>query len=434
MLFILLFIVGCGTTNESGKNQNSNNINEGKKGPYEGEKITLTIGNSALGDAILKLLPQFEQESGVKVEVDNLSEDQLSQKLSIQFTGSSDTPDVFMFRANNEGPTFYANGWTEPLDEFVEKDPEFDINDYPDSAKYSVTHNETLMALPGATAQGVMYYRKDLLENEGIPVPKTMDELKDAVQKIHDPDNGIYGFVARGAEKALVSQIGTFLYSEGGDFITDGKATINTAEAIRAFTNYGTLLKDYGPKGYLNFDWVQAAELFSQGKAAFYVDGSPIHTNFATEDKSEYWDKIGYASIPEGEGGSVSYNAVNWSLAMNSNSNKKDIAWYLMSWLMNKENTIKIQQDGAPTARISAWENPEGGKAFPDELVEVIISAQENGKGYQQVPVNHVNEARDAVGKVVTKVLTGGSDKEIKKVADEQNRVIQEIIDSEKEQ
>ena len=44
----------------------------------------------------------------------------------------------------------------------------------------------------------LMVYRTDLLEKAGIQPPKTWDEYFAAVQKLHDPANGVYGTALRG--------------------------------------------------------------------------------------------------------------------------------------------------------------------------------------------------------------------------------------------
>ncbi len=126
------------------------------------------------------------------------------------------------------------------------------------SAVGTTTVDGKLAGIPIITEQEILYYRKDLLQKAGIAVPKTLDELTDAVKKLHDPKNEIYGFVARGQRSPLVTQVSSFLYSEGADFTQGDKAAINTPEAIKAFTTYGSLLKDYGPPGVLNMSWPQA--------------------------------------------------------------------------------------------------------------------------------------------------------------------------------
>lgn len=440
-LLIVLLVAACGQS-ESGNGSKSSESpsvsptasegttdNKGADKPFDGRSINVTIANGALGDAYRVLIPEYEKVSGVKVEFETLAETQITQRLTVQFNSKSDNPDVFMYRANNEGPTYYINGWTEPLESYIAKSPEFDMNDFTEAGLYAVKYKGNMMGIPAATAQGVLYYRKDLLEAANIPVPKTITELIEAAKKLHDPKNEVYGFLGRGNEQALVSQIGTFLFTEGGDFLKDGKATINTPEAVRAFSNYGMLLREYGPPGVQTMDWPQTSALFAQGKAAFYVDGSPIHTNFNTKEKSEYWDKIGFSVIPAGAGGVArSYSSVNWSLGMNAYSKNKDVAWDFMNWIMSKENVVKIQQLGVPGTRLSAWENPESNKAFPPELVPVVIETFKNGVGYQQPPVQNIAVARDAVGKVVSAAIEG---KDVQKEADKQNAVFQALIDEE---
>ena len=53
--------------------------------PFEGETISFVTANHPWGDAIKPLLPEFEQATGITVNVESFFEDQLTQKLTVQF-------------------------------------------------------------------------------------------------------------------------------------------------------------------------------------------------------------------------------------------------------------------------------------------------------------------------------------------------------------
>ncbi|NOV02559.1 ABC transporter substrate-binding protein [Paenibacillus planticolens] len=398
--------------------------------PYAGKTISLVTANHPWGEAIKPLLPDFEKETGIKVNVESFFEDQLTQKLTVQFTSGSATPDVFMYRPLQEGKLFYKNGWVQPLDDYAQKAKDYDFNDFSKSAIGSTTVESKLAGIPIITEQEILYYRKDLLQKAGIAVPKTMDELTAAVKKLHDPKNEMYGFVARGQRSPLVTQVSSFLYSEGADFTTGEKASINTPEAIKAFTTYGTLLKDFAPPGVLNMSWPQAFGIFAQGKVAFLTDANSLYQNATDPTKSKISDQVGFAVFPGGKAGSKPYSITSWGLAMNAKSNNKDATWAFIQWATSKDIVLKTQQKGNPGARASVWDKPEGTTGFPAELVPVIKESAKTGIDHDRPTVISVGEARDAVGEIVQKVMTGETN--IQPVADKANQALQTIIDKDK--
>lgn len=421
---------GCGGSDPKAGQQPNQPSNQAAVKPFAGKNITLVTANHPWGEAIKPLIPEFEAATGMKVELQSFFEDQLTQKLTVQFTSGSATPDVFMYRPLQEGKLFYKNGWVHPLDDYAKKDAAYDFNDFSKSAIGTTTVDGKLAGIPIITEQEILYYRKDLLEKSGIAVPKTLDELVAAVQKLHDPKNELYGFVARGQRSPLVTQVSSFLYSEGGDFIQGDKAALNTPEAIKAFTTYGTLLKDYGPPGVLNMSWPQAIGIFAQGKAAFYTDADSIYNNATDPEKSKVADKVGYAVFPGGKAGSKPYNITSWGLAMNAKAANKDAAWEFIKWATSKEIVLKTQQKGNPGARASVWEKPEGTTGFPAELVPVIKESSKGGVDHDRPTVISVGEARDAVGEIVQKIMLGEGS--VTDVANKANQTLQAIIDKDK--
>lgn len=305
--------------------------------PFQGKKLSVVTANHPWGDAIKDKIPQFEEMTGMKVDVQSYFEDQLTQKLTVQFTSRSTTPDVFMYRPLQEAKQFYHNGWIQPLDEYVNKDASYDFEDFSKASVSTNTVDGKLVGIPIITEQHILYYRKDLLEQKNIPVPKTMDELMAAAAALHDPQNEVYGFVSRGQLAALVSQISSFIYSEGGEFLRDGKAILNSPESLKGMDIYATLLREYGPPGVLNMSWPQAIGVFAQGKAAFFADANSIYHNATDPEKSVIADKIGYAQFPAGSAGSLPFNIASWGVAMNSESSNKDAAWAFIQWQRAKK-------------------------------------------------------------------------------------------------
>jgi multiple sugar transport system substrate-binding protein len=430
-------LVGCGSNSGSGSSPapstgaatSAANSAAPAKQKFEGVNLRVVTANHPWTEALKPLIPEFEKATGIKVNMEQFFEDQLTQKLTVELTAGSQSLDVFMIRPLQDTKMYMKNGWVSDLTE-KSKDAEWDFKDFTEGSVSTLMQDGKLYGVPLITEREILYYRKDIFEKNNIQVPKTLDELKAVAQKLNDPKNEFYGFVARGQRSPAVTQFSSFLYSSGGDFLQDGKATIDTPEAIQAFKIYGELLKNYGPPGVLNMSWPQAVGIFAQGKAAMYTDADSIYPNMLDPAKSKVpADQIGFAVFPAGAKGQKPTNVTAWGLSVNSKSKQQDAAWEFIKWATNKENSTKIQGTGNPGARKSVWSKPEGTKAFPKQLAEVMDKSSQIGVGHDRPLVINVGEARDLVGTVIVTSITGG---DVEKTAKEQNAKFQELIDKEK--
>lgn len=396
--------------------------------PYAGQTLTFVMANHPWSDAIKPLLADFEAKTGIKVVTQNYGEDQLSQKLTVSLTASTSSPDVFMYRPLQEGKLYYKNGWLQPLDTYVSKDPSWNWGDFNKGSVGTVTVDNKISGVPIITEQEILYYRKDLFQKAGLQPPKTIDELVSDAKKLNDPANGVYGFVSRGQRSPAVTQVSSFLYSYGGDWDKAGKATVNTPEAIQAFTTYGNLLKNYGPPGVLNMSWPQAMGIFAEGKAAMLTDADSIYSNALDPKKSTVADKVGFAVFPAGPAGSKPYNVTSWGLTINSKSEHKDAAWEFVKWATSEEIVMKTQQKGNPGARDSVWNSPQGSTGFPAELAPIIKQSAAIGVNHDRPVVVGVGPARDIVGNIVTEAISGH---DVKAAADKAETDYQALLDKE---
>lgn len=390
-------------------------------------RITAYMAKNPVADILRAHLPEFEKKTGIQVDFQALTNEQLSQKMFVQMTVGSESPDVFMIRPLEELSLYENNGWLAPLESYAVSDPRYDFADFSGTALESVTVDGKLLAIPLSTEQQILFYRKDLLEKQGIGVPQTLDELEEAVRQVHDPEHGVYGFVARGQRSALVTQLSSFIYSEGGNFLIEDQAALNTEEALKGMKRYVNLLRNYGPPDAINFSWPQSADLFAQGKAAFFTDASAIYSLLSQSGLNK--EDIGYAMFPAGDAGRKPYSTTAWGIAMNANSPRKEAAWAFMEWASGREMVLEAQKIGNPGARSSLWRDEEGISGFPEGLIPIINESIPIGMSYDRPKVIHVKEARDIIGSIVVKGLVG---EDIEAAAESANVQLQELIDSEK--
>ena len=406
---------------------------QGKR-PYTGTTLRLLGANHPWTEAIKPLLRDFEGRTGIKVNLEAYGEDQLTQKLTTEFTAGGSDIDVFMQRPLQEARQYVQNKWYADLNPFV-KDPaktptDWNFRDFQSGAVGTELVKGQLTGIPIVVEHEVLYYRKDLLRAAGLAVPKTLDQLKAAAEKLTDKGKGQFGFVARGQRSPAVTQFSSFLYSFGGDWFNQGtgKATLSMPEAIAALRFYGDILRNYGPPGVLNMSWPQAVAVFAQGKAALYTDADSISENVLNPTKSTVADKTGVAPFPAGPKGAHMYSVTSWGLAIAAGSKKKDAAWEFVKWATSKDTTIKTQSVGSvPSARSSVWESPEGAAKFSADWI-AAAKASAAGKSYDRPLVVQVGKARDIIGSAIVAAIEG---KNVEAAARDANQQFQALLSSE---
>jgi len=400
------------------------------EGDSGSDTIRVTLANHVWTETIKEAIPQFEEETGLTVEITQLGEDQLSDQYNVKLNAGSEDLDVMMYRPLQEGKLFATNGWMADLTERVESNADWDWSDFQEGPKSATTHEDTVVGVPIITEREVLYYRKDLLEKSGYDAPpQTLDELKEMALKIKQDNPGTAGFVARTARTAAVTQFSSYLFSYGGDFEVDGQAAVGSDEAIAAYDMYSSLIREAGPENVsTDMGWPDSMAIFQQGQAAFLTEADSLYRNATDPEKSKVAENVGFAPFPEGPAGRRSYNIPSWALGINEGSQNKDNAWKFIEWATSQEQALALQQAGNPSARNSVWENAESTKNDPADLVEASKGSAENGVGHDRPLVTRVAEAREIVGQPIVDGITG---KDVAESAQTAQEAFQQFLDSE---
>lgn len=252
------------------------------------------------------LKKQLGAYSGGKPNITELGENQLVQQYQVKFNAGATDVDVMMYNVANQGRQLISNGWLRDLQTDVTK-PGFNWDDFYKASREVVTgEGGKIWGIPLVSERVMLYYRKDLLQNAGLAVPTTFDELAAAAKVLHDPTNNVYGFVGRGKGNPAVTPMANILYGYGLDWYDENrKSQLAHPDAIEAFKFYGGLLREYGPPGVLNMDWPQAVAVVQQGQAAMYIEADSLFANFTDPEASRVTKTIGYAQLPAGDRKSV---------------------------------------------------------------------------------------------------------------------------------
>ncbi len=214
------------------------------------------------------------------------------------------------------------------------------------------TVNGRLVGMPWFTNAGVLYYRKDLLEKYGLPVPQDWSELADTALYIQTQERKaghaeLWGYVFQGATyEGLTCNALEWIAAYGGGTVVgaDGTITINNPQAVMAIARAASWIDTVAPPRVISFNEEDARQVFQLGNAVF-MRNWPYAWALLNAKDSPVAGKVEVAPLPRGgmKGASAS-TLGGWQLAVSKYSrNPKeaaDLVRYLTSEAVQKQRAI----------------------------------------------------------------------------------------------
>ena len=398
----------------------------------QGTEIRFLMNKHPFTTSIQPKVAEFEKMTGIRVNLEVFPEDQFRNKRLIELNAGGQV-DGYMIMPGQAKLHYWKAGWLKPLDEYI-NDPRLTAADwdpkdfYAGPTKGSSIEGKQIGVVINAEAS-LLSYRKDLFDRYSVKVPTTMEELEAAAKFFHGKEidgKKMIGITLRGKGAAATSQWVDFLYSFGGSWTNaKGKSNLASPESIKAFEFYGSLLRNYGPKGPTMLHWSESTSIFMEGSAALIFDANVFKSLYENPAESKVVGKVGYAVCPAGPAGSVPHVS-NWSLAVSGTSApvRQKAAWLFVQWATNKENVLEALIAGVPAGRASAWNSPKfkQNDKTPDWTAGSLKSF-EIGQPQWNPPVLNVPEIRDITGQVIVAAIEGKNVPKIaKKKAKEMNK------------
>lgn len=392
---------------------------------YEGETIRVSALQFPWQQAIGERIDEFEDLTGITVELDSLPEEQFRQRLQVELTSGSGDIDVFATSPQNDAARFVQLGWYQDLNPLIESEsltsPDYDFEDFGDGLIESQTFDGELVSLPTVVETQIFFYRPSVLEQYDLEVPSTIDELESAAATIH-ADGDYIGWATRGKRAAAVTQIASFLYNYGADFVDDeGNAAFNSPEGIEAFETYGRLLNQYGPAGSSNNSWEELLALFQQGQIAMWADNSGQVASVLDPAVSSVAEDVEFAPMPAGPADEAQ-TFFGWSAAISAQSQNVGPSWLFVQWATSPEVVEDLQVEADV---LGGRESTPFAEDAPASFVESFQSSLARSRS--QLPqVIPVPEVRDAIGQAMVTAIDGGDvPSAVEDAATEFDRIVQ---------
>lgn len=315
----------------------------------EGESLSISCG--ALG-VELQLCQQgvesWSRRSGVKVKVVSTPNSASERFALYQQTLASRSSDIDILQIDVVWPGTLAPHLVD-LSHYLSDDV---TEQHFNSLIANNTVDGKLVAMPWFTVAGVLYYRKDLLQQYGESPPTHWQQLTSIARRIQNAERKsgntrMQGFVfqAKGYE-GLTCDALEWVDSFGGGTLVNhqGEVTINNPQAIAALDLAASWIGDIAPQGVLNYDEEQSRGVFQSGNAVF-MRNWPYAWALGNAEDSPVRGKIGVIALPKG-GAQGHHSGVlgGWQLAVSKYSKHPqlaaDLVHHLTSYAEQKRRAI----------------------------------------------------------------------------------------------
>lgn len=198
------------------------------------------------------------------------------------------------------------------------------------------TYNGHVYGLGYSVTPYVFAYRSDLLEETGIAVPTTWDELADAARELTKKNESgeveFAGFCYPQTGGNLV-ELDVFVYGNGGQYIVDGEPVFADNEAVAGALSF---LRELIPDVSLTYSSSEVNPFVSGSAAMTLINNAALTTMLKNP---EYEGKVGIA-LPPNNGVKASFCGCNM-LFIGTKCQNPDAAFRFISFVLSKEATLK---------------------------------------------------------------------------------------------
>ena len=383
-------------------------------GGAETPKLTIWVGTTFTPDADElqdNQIRQWAEENGVEVEIARMSNDERTPRWQTAFE-SKQFPDCAAIDLNDL-PKFILSDVLVETTEVME-----DLNTLEGGFTEGAflagrTADGKHWSVPTFSSTEMFYVRKDKLDEAGLSVPETWEEVLTVAKAINSPDDQFWGWGMQMGTPSWDSEVAftAKLWSFGGrTWDEEGKPAIDSPETRQLLQ----FLKDTWEEGLIPPDgptWDDGSNnrAYQSEIVGMVFNTGSILRYLQTEDE-ELLDKTVVVPIPAGpEGRFVSGYFYQWG-AFNTSSHS-DLCLDLMAWLFSPEQLRPYYQAGGGNM-LPVYQDMINDEMWQDPYRKVLANMVPNTfpQGYPGLTTPWVLDAWNdhTMVKMVNRVLVDG--------------------------
>lgn len=385
---------------------------------YAGQTVLINIPAHPHYDAMVKLLPEFTKQTGIKVEVDKLAIGRLKEKQLLEMAKPQGDYDLACYIVMWKGE-YVSKNLVQPLEPFFANpalaDPAYDMKDiipiYLENLGL-VGGPKGYLAGPGAKLYGMPYgaetsvlaYRRDIFAKLNLKVPENYDEFAKTLRALKD-QSGIGALTSRGqAGHQCVHAWLLHLNPLGGAVFDDQwRARFNDKTGVAALKFLQEVVAT-GPVGIPGYGQGEANTAFLQGQAAMYLDSTSLAGVVNDPARSKVVGNVSWALHPMGTRRASQSGGLG--LTIPKNAKHADAGFLLLQWLTSKPQDKAVARLGGAPTRNSTLGDADLVRQYPEYIVFKEALKYSNPDWRPIIPVwDKINV--QALGVGISEALTG---------------------------
>lgn len=374
-IFISFILISCTKNSDNGLNSS----NSDTKNKTIITIATGTIGNELeLTNQLVDLYNSTNDNVIVKViDIPEMANDRLG--FYNQFF-SSQSPELDIFQIDVI--------WTADLSEHFVDLYEYGATKLVDKHFPSIVENNevdgALTSMPLFTDAGLLYYRTDLIEEYGLTVPKTWNELEEYALIIQEGERkkgneDFYGYVWQGnSYEGLTCNALEWIVSNNGGTIVNanGDITINNHNALEMIDKAASWVGTISPNNITTLNEERTRAIWEKGNAAF-MRNWPYAYSLSNSEDSQVKGNFDVTTLPSGKGSSAS-TLGGWQLAVSKYSNNiKEAVDFVFFMTSEEAQKLRAIEGSFPPTIMSLYHDDEVLESVPffESLYDVFINS-----------------------------------------------------------
>jgi multiple sugar transport system substrate-binding protein len=393
-------------------------IAQNRYAKYAGQTVTINIPAHPHYDAMMKIIPEFTKETGIKVEVDKLAIGRLKEKQLLEMAKPQGDYDLACYIVMWKGE-YVSKNLVRPLEPYFKNsalaDPNYDMADiipiYLENLGlvggpkgYLAGTGAKLYGMPYGAETSVLAYRRDIFEKHNLQPPENYEQFGKLLRTIKDKE-GIGALTSRGqAGHQCVHAWLLHLNPLGGSVFDDQwRPRFNDAKGVAALKFLQEVVAT-GPAGIPAYGQGEANTAFLQGQAAMYLDSTSLAGAIADPARSKVVGKVSWALHPAGTRRASQSGGLG--LVIPNNAKNGDAGFLLLQWLTSKQQDKAVARLGGAPMRNSTMSDADLVKQYPEYIVFKEALKYSNPDWRPIIPVwDKINV--QALGVGISEALTG---------------------------
>ncbi|OKH37088.1 ABC transporter substrate-binding protein [[Phormidium ambiguum] IAM M-71] len=264
-----------------------------------------------------------------------------------------------------------------------------------------------LYRIPLRSDAGMLYYRKDLLDQAKLKPPETFEQLMNISKYLQRNDKAKWGYIWQGRQyEGLVAMFLEVLEGYGGFWVNPEtlEVGLDRPETLKAIAFLkDTIKQGISPPGVTTYQEEETRRLFQSGQAVF-LRSWPYVWPLANQKTSQINGKIGIKPMVHAPGQSSAACLGGWGLGIAKSTKHPKEAWQAIKYFSSREAQRQfILKAGYVPSRRELFTDPEIVAKYPHfpQLLEVVDRA------VLRPPIAQYAQASDILQRYLSGALTG---------------------------